>query len=320
MVTTGNDAREDNDDSVGSFETPSLPTILIVDDYVIDRRIAGSIVEKFDGIKPTFATNGKEALDSIARHEPLLVLTDLQMPEMDGLALVEGIREQFPRLPVILMTAHGSEEVAIQALKAGAASYVPKKSLGYDLPKTIRQVLSISAENRKIQRLLSSLERRESTFKLENDPNLITPLIQMLQDDLGGMGLCDATARMRVGVALQEALSNALYHGNLEVSSDLRQDDERTFHTLASARRTIEPYRDRRIRLQASLDREAAVFIIDDEGPGFDTSNLDRPIDPEDLMKIGGRGMLLIRTFMDEVKFNEIGNQITLVKRANPRC
>ena len=60
------------------------------------------------------------------------------------------------------------------------------------------------------------------------------PLIQMLQEDLGGMGVCDATARMRVGVALQEALANALYHGNLEVSSDLRQDDEREFFKLAN--------------------------------------------------------------------------------------
>jgi CheY-like chemotaxis protein len=301
------------------LEGPNPQTILIVDDYLIDRRIAGSIVEKFDGLTPTYASDGQEALDSIALKPPQLVLTDLQMPRMDGLALVEGIRERFPRLPVILMTAHGSEEVAIQALKAGATSYVPKKSLGHDLPKTLCQVLALASADRQIQRLLSSMERRESTFKLENDPSLITPLIRIFQEELSGMGFCDTTTRMRVGVSLQEALSNAIYHGNLEVSSDLRQVDERNFYALAVSRRTIEPFASRRIHLQTCVDRERAQYMIEDEGPGFDTSSLDRAIDPEDLMRIGGRGMLLIRTFMDEVKFNESGNRITLIKRSVAR-
>jgi CheY-like chemotaxis protein len=291
-------------------------TVLIVDDYPVDRRIAGAIVEKHTGLSPTYAGDGREALESIERELPAVVLTDLQMPGMDGLALVQGIREKYPRLPVILMTAHGSEDVAMLALRAGATNYVPKKTLSRELAETLRHVLDLSAIDRDRRRILGALERRESSFKVENDPNLITPLIQLLQEDLGGMGLCDATARMRVGVALQEALSNALYHGNLEVSSDLRQEDEREFYGLAALRRAEEPYRDRRIRVHARLDREVVTYAIEDEGPGFDTSSLDRPIDPEDLMRVGGRGLLLIRTFMDEVVFNEQGNRITLIKRS----
>lgn len=291
-------------------------TVLIVDDSMVDRRIAGSIVEKIAGLRPTYAVDGLEALRSIELDEPAVVLTDLQMPGMDGLALVESIREKFPRLPVILMTANGSEDVAIQALRAGATNYVLKKALGRELAETLGKVLAISAVDRQRQRLLSLLRRRESLYVLENDPSLITPFIHMLQEDINGLGLCDATASMRVAVALQEALSNALYHGNLEVSSDLRQDDEREFYGLAERRRGQEPYRSRKIRVDASLDRDSVTYSIEDEGPGFDTSSLDRPIDPEDLMRVGGRGMLLIRTFMDEVSHNPSGNRITLVKRA----
>ena len=283
---------------------------------MIDRRIAGSIVEKLDGLTPTYAGDGREALESIARQAPAVVLTDLQMPGMDGLALVQEIRERFSRLPVILMTAFGSEEVAIQALRAGATNYVPKKALAKELAETLRQVLDIAGVDRRRQKILGSMERREAGFLLDNDPELITPLIQMLQEDLGVMNLCDATVGMRVGVALQEAISNALYHGNLEVSSDLRQDDEREFYKLAERRKVDEPYRDRRIHVEARLDRGEATYIIEDEGSGFDTSMLDKPIDPEDLMRIGGRGMLLIRTFMDEVIHNEKGNRITLIKRS----
>ena len=71
----------------------------------------------------------------------------------------------------------------------------------------------------------------------------------------------------------------------------------------------------RRIRVIVRVDHHAATFIIDDEGPGFDTSRFDQPINHEDLVRIGGRGLLLIRTFMDEVVFNATGNSITMVKR-----
>jgi CheY-like chemotaxis protein len=308
-----------SDKPVTQLEAHVASIVLIVDDYLVDRRIAGGIVENISGLKAIYASDGREALEAIAREAPAAVLTDLQMPGMDGLALVQEIRERFPRLPVILMTAFGSEEVAIQALRAGATHYVPKKSLAKELSATLGQVLSLAAIDRHRQRVLGALEYRESRFSLENDPTLIMPLINLLQDDLGGMGVCDATARMRVGVALQEALANALYHGNLEVSSDLRQDDEREFFKLAKLRRDLEPYRDRRIHVEAKLDRGEATYLIEDEGPGFDTSTLDRPIDPEDLMRIGGRGMLLIRTFMDEVSHNKTGNKITLVKRGRTK-
>ena len=58
--------------------------------------------------------------------------------------------------------------------------------------------------------------------------------------------------------------------------------------------------------------------MISDQGPGFDTSRVHQPIDPDDLLRIGGRGLLLIRTFMDEVTFNPSGNTITMVKRLTP--
>ena len=67
--------------------------------------------------------NGVEALRAIERQAPDLLLTDLEMPEMNGLKLVEAVHRRFPWVPVVLMTAFGSDEVAARALEAGAASY-----------------------------------------------------------------------------------------------------------------------------------------------------------------------------------------------------
>ena len=80
-------------------------------------------------------------------------------------------------------------------------------------------------------------------------------------------------------------------------------------------RRDRAPYRDRRIHVRARLDPRQATFVIRDEGEGFDPSLIPDPTDPENLENVAGRGILLIRTFMDEVVYNKSGNEVTLVKR-----
>jgi CheY-like chemotaxis protein len=294
-------------------------TLLIVDDSVFEHQAIGCLLKAVEGLRLIFVSGGKEALEALERESPDLILTDLIMPDVNGLELVQQVRDSFPAIPIILMTAFGSEEAAMRALRAGAANYIPKKDLARDLVETVRQILSVAAVDRHRRQLLRCLDYRESRFQLGNDPNLIASLIELLQEELDGLGILDHTERIRLSVALQEALTNSLYHGNLEVSSDLRQEDERVFCELAEARRWLPPYASRQIRVMARIDRHSATFTISDEGPGFDTSRIDRPIEPEDLVKIGGRGLLLIRTFMDEVTFNTTGNTITMVKRFQPQ-
>ena len=80
-------------------------------------------------------------------------------------------------------------------------------------------------------------------------------------------------------------------------------------------RRTEAPYRDRRVHFRVKLSPAEVAYTVRDEGPGFDPTKLPDPFDPSNLERIGGRGLLLIRTFMDHVKHNERGNEITLVKQ-----
>jgi DNA-binding NarL/FixJ family response regulator/anti-sigma regulatory factor (Ser/Thr protein kinase) len=288
--------------------------VLVVDDSAFDRQLIGQLLASIGDVKVIFAADGQEGMAAIARDAPAIVLTDLIMPDMEGLALVQQVRAQYPHISVVLVTAYGSEDVAMCALRAGAANYIPKKMLTRDLVPTIRQVLSLASMTRERRRILRCMVRRESAFVLESDPQLIMPLLKLLHEELEGMGLCDQTGQLQVGVALQEALCNALYHGNLEVSSDLRQEDETLFERVAEERRGLEPYRSRRLRVQVQLDRDAARFVVGDDGPGYDTTIFDRPVEADDLHKIGGRGLLLIRTFMDQVSFNKSGNQVSMIK------
>jgi CheY-like chemotaxis protein len=290
------------------------PTILVVDDSQLEQRYVAKLLEAHGDWRLAFARNGIEALDAIAKELPAVVLTDMQMPRMDGLTLVEKIREYYPQVPVVLMTGSGSERVAVEALKAGAADYVPKQALAHDLFPVLERVLSVrQAEHRRF-RVLAGMRRRSSQFVLENDPSLVPPLVALFREDLIEVGLCDLTGATRAGIALEEAVLNAMYHGNLEVSSDLRRHGDEAFLSLAAERRQKDPYRTRRVRVTGRMSPRRATFVIADEGPGFDITKLPDATDPRNIDQPSGRGVLLMRTFMTAVLYNSRGDCVRLIK------
>ncbi len=273
------------------------------------------------GHQVQLAPDGREALAMLQQHLADLVLTDLDMPHVNGLQLVEAVRDRYPRIPVILMTAFGTDETAVQALEQGAASYVPKRNLAGDLIQTIAGVLSVVQSSREQQRVEEYLVKTDAAFCLQNDAKLIGPVVSFIQETMETMHLVDATQRVRVGVALEEALRSALFQGNLEFTAEqLREayhleDGGRSYYEMLDERRRQSPFRDRRVRVEAHFTRDESVCTVRDEGAGFVARNLEQLDDEEHLARDDHRGFLLMKTFMDEVRFNESGHAVTLVKR-----
>ncbi len=263
------------------------------------------------GYDVSVVEDGAQALTAVGQVHPDIVVTDMQMPAMNGLELVDHMRFQYPNIPVVLITAHGSEELSAEALRRGAAAYVPKSQASERLTETIEQVVSLVRAERVYAGLLGCLARNEFAFDLTNDPALIGPLGDLIQQMLRAMNLGDAIERLRIGIALEHALLNALYHGNLGLSAGATAAE-------IEQRQAQPPYADRRIYFNVHLTRDEARFVVRDEGAGFDTSIVPEPGDPNALEREGGRGLLLMRSFMDEVQFNEQGNEVTLIKRCAP--
>ncbi|HQZ64500.1 MAG TPA: SUMF1/EgtB/PvdO family nonheme iron enzyme, partial [Planctomycetaceae bacterium] len=119
-------------------------TVLVAEDSRTQSMLFRSMLEK-GGYRAVMTSNGREALESIRSSRPDVVITDLNMPEMDGLGLIEAVHSEFPNIPVILVTAVGSEAIAAEALQKGAASYIPKRSLT-DLIPTLERVLTLALE------------------------------------------------------------------------------------------------------------------------------------------------------------------------------
>ena len=297
-----------------------MTRVLIVDDSPSDSRLVGTLLQ--DHADPEhadyqceYAEDGRAALRVMEVQLPDVVISDLVMPVMDGLELVAAVHDRFPSVPVIIMTSMGTDDIALNTLRQGAASYVPKNSIATDMLDTVERVLTVS-RRRQSQTWPTGLTQSScNSFVLECNRDLIAPTIGFFQDQLEQKSLCSEAERTRIGIALDEALANALYHGNLELSSDLREQDYEGYYKLVEQRCQEAPYCDRLVYVEMHLSQDELRFIIRDEGPGFDPALLPDATNAASLDKVTGRGILLMRTFMDEVLFSEAGNEVTLVKR-----
>ncbi|HUE76915.1 MAG TPA: sigma-54 dependent transcriptional regulator [Longimicrobiales bacterium] len=137
--------------------------VLIIDDEPSLRQTVSMILDE-EGYEVVVASDGKEGLDKAIEIEPDVVLTDVRMPGMPGLEFLERYRAEGGEALVIVMTAYGSAELAIEAMKKGAYDYVPKPFSADQLVLTLRKAQEREALRREVTRLRDevTVERRFS--------------------------------------------------------------------------------------------------------------------------------------------------------------
>ncbi|MFZ0240617.1 MAG: sigma-54 dependent transcriptional regulator [Desulfobacterales bacterium] len=135
-----------------------METILIVDDEKNYTRILGAVLEE-EGFEILAANSGPAALEILEGSDVDLVLTDLKMPMMDGIQLLEKIKARDPELPVLMMTAHGTVDNAVEAMQKGAYSYILKPFDNDRLIIYVRKAVAmfqVIKENRELRHAVSS--------------------------------------------------------------------------------------------------------------------------------------------------------------------
>ena len=298
-------------------------SISIIDDSPVDRMLINGLLKAAQvPYEILIYENPRGALDAILTAPTDLVITDMIMPDMDGFEVVREMRSRLPRVPVILMTAYGNESIAVRALEAGAASYVPKSRLAELLTDTVQRVLARAQAEQRQANPMKSLDEMQCKFTLDNDPSLIAPLVNWLQSYLGEICISDPTERVRAMVAFEEAILQAMYHGNLEFTEDeldeMRRDPKSgRFSSLVQHRRGEPQICQRRVKVTVSITSEGARFTIRCEGAGLQQPALEDYANGDCFESGNGRSPMLMRGLMDETFYTDDGNEITLVKYAS---
>ena len=136
-------------------------TLLVVDDDEGNRDTLEHMLSK-EGFRVLQASSGDEGLDIVRRERPAVVLTDLKMPGMDGVALLKATKELSPSTEVVLMTAYGTVETAVEAMKEGAYDFITKPFKRHQVLKTLRNAVdrhALADENSRLRRQLAEVSK-----------------------------------------------------------------------------------------------------------------------------------------------------------------
>jgi len=159
-----------------------LNKILIIDD---EEHLCWALEKglRQEGYQVITATRGKEGLELIQHETPSLVILDLKMPEMDGLEVLVKAKDLMPKLPVIMITAHGSIDTAIEAMKLGAIDYIVKPFDLDELKIVVKQALMVSRLREEVVFLRSELNKKHGRI-LGNSPAMqeVNALVERVAD------------------------------------------------------------------------------------------------------------------------------------------
>lgn len=236
--------------------------------------------------------DGRRALEKIEQEDFDLVISDLAAPDsgdLDGLQLIAQLSKKC-HAPVVVSTSTAEANVH-KAFKVGAANYLQQPYDKNNLEKIVEKTLSYKLRQTARAPLLPHVSE---TIEIEmpSDVRYLDGVLSYLVERASKFGVVTPKAS-NMFVALDEALANAIKHGN-------KNDVSKT------------------VRVRADISTREARFTISDEGEGFDVAEVPDPRDPANLLKPSGRGVMLIHHIMDDVSYNERGNEVTMVKRPEP--
>ncbi len=292
----------------------AVERVLLVDD---ERSILDAMTEVIRSLDLAVivAEDGDEAWKKFEEEKPDIVVTDVRMPNRDGIALTTQIRSIHPSCPVIVMTGFGSEQAAVAALRAGASDYLVKPFQLKDMRLAVERACSLLCAHYAEYLVAPALLHVESCLTIDNHPEMVGGVVSHVLRSL--TGFVSEPQMLGLRIALQEMLLNAIEHGNLNIKSEEKSQAlmEDTYECLIEERRILKEYRDRRVRLFVEHDVQTGVvrLRIRDEGEGFDWKTvLTRRAD--ELPKTGGsgRGIFLSKTMVSEVQYHGNGNEVTL--------
>ena len=256
--------------------------ILIIDDH---DDLASSLRSVFSaaGHAVEVLETRDEAIETEDLDDYDLVITDLDVGHESG----NGNGNHGSCLPT---PVEGDSGERIKAFKFCATNFRGDEVDENELANFVETVLSF--KNRYVDKVeLVRTLHEKIEFELPSSISPMHSILDYLTKRVGKLGVIDPD-QSNLFVALDEAFVNAVKHGN-------------KFNTK------------KLVRITAELTDKEASFTVEDEGEGFDVNSIPDPLDPENLFKASGRGVLFIYNIMDEVKYNDRGNRLTMVKKSS---
>jgi DNA-binding response OmpR family regulator len=272
-----------------------MATALIVEDHPEQAGLVARILRmrQFEAI---IAEDGRNGLRLARKHLPDVLLLDLMLPDLNGFDICRQLRmdRQTMLIPVVMLTALNDMQHRLHGFRVGANAYVTKP---YGVDELFEAITAARAWR-------ASMEQRALQGEVSVELNSEITLLKDLNDFL--MHVCQTTPLssdqvMQLRQAVMEMAHNAIEWGNKHQS-------------------------ERPVRITYRIYDDRLEIIVRDQGPGFDRSHLPHAAVPDDPfthldvreklgLRAGGFGMLICQGMVDEMRYNDTGNEVTLIKQ-----
>lgn len=272
-----------------------MSTALIVEDHPDQAKMVAQVLRLRD-YHPIIADNGQTGLRLVREHRPDVVVLDLMLPDINGFEVCRHLRSDRETMltPVVMLTALGDAENRMRGFRVGANAYVTKP---YGIDELVEAIAAARA-----WRSLMEQNNIQGEIHVELDSEIL--LLQDLNDFL--LLLCRETPFandqvLQLRQAVLEMAQNAIEWGNRHQS-------------------------DRLVNITYRVYDDRVEIIVRDQGSGFDVNNLphaavaDDPFSHLDVrdklgLRAGGFGLMICKGMVDELRYNDVGNEVTLIKR-----
>ncbi len=287
--------------------------ILIADDQDALRSLLSKLLSR-EGYEPIEARDGESAIELYRSLKPPVVVSDVMMPKMDGLTLLQEIKAIDPGAAVILMTGHGNEDILLKALRGGAINFFKKPFDMRSLIKEINKVFQYKLEAARNYLFSPYLVEETKSFALMTGDPQYLPIVNQIAIQLPCLLAESEVLNLKIGI--EEMIVNAIEHGNLGINSTEKNlaIEEGKLGNLFADRLKQGRNAEKRVYIRSSIRADEFLISVRDEGDGFDWRNLPELL-PENLLAYNGRGIFLTKIYFDDVRYNESGNEVTLLKK-----
>lgn len=269
--------------------------VLIVDDEHDTNDILASLV-RARGFEPIQLFRGADVEPAVAQYHPELVLLDLMLPDIHGFDICKKLKRERETnlIPVLMVTALNDVDHQLKGIRVGANGYIPKPFTPAQIFQAIDDALTWRDEH----------VRRGTTGEIQFD---IRSEVSHLHD------INDMLADLYAHTPLNERQVKDLRQAVMEMGGNAIEWGHRKRAELP-------------LRITYRIDPQKVTLVIRDQGPGFDPRDLPHAASEEnpighlevrnDLgLREGGFGIMLARGLVDEFRYNEQGNEVTLIKR-----